>query len=158
LAGLDYPEGHFLAHARKCALAEVPLYAVMSQTGDWSGVDHVAPLIHALAVSDGRFNDVTGWERDLGSGANTYLLAAARRMIVARGGTPDFPTVVDYMKFSSLREDFIDAAIADLELALPHAAALRLPEFPSFVEQRTVRLLQFRDGLALARLAALLAA
>ena len=159
LLGSEYSESDFLAHAQKCALAEVPIYAAMAASGDWSGVEHVAPLIHALAISYGRFNDVTGNERDLASGANTYLICKARAFARAQGADDnDRSTIQRVLRTSPVIEDFLDAAARDLHVAQAPASALGLPEFPAFVEERSRRLAQMRDGYTVARLAALFAA
>ena len=151
-----YGAAAFVAHARKCALAEIPLYAAMAAARDWSGVEHVAPLVHALALSYGRFNDVTGFDRDLQAGANTYLLSRARTL--AGSHANDRQAVERVVRTSELVEEFLGAAILDLERAVPHAQALGMPQFTNFVNDRSRRLVEMRDGYALARLAAALAA
>ena len=159
LAQEQYLELDFIEHAKKCALAEVPIYAVMAASRDWSGVNHVAPLIHALACSYGRFNDVTGVDRDLASGANTLLICKAREHAANAGPDAGGREVLQrILRTSPIIEDFLDAAARDLLAALPHAEALGMDEFPAFVAERSQRLAQMRDGYTVARLAALFAA
>lgn len=156
LSESTYPAEAFTAHARKCALAEIPLYAVMAAAREWHAVEHVAPLVHALALSYGRFNDVTGVERDLAVGANTFLIAQARSRLAT--GSDDPGAVRQILQTTPLIEDNLTAAVLDLRAAEPHAHALGMPMFSAFVADRSRRLLEMRDGFTMARLAALLAA
>lgn len=154
LSQLEYPTEAFTAHARKCTLAEIPLYAVMASARNWHAVEHVGPLVHALALSYGRFNDVTGVERDLAAGANTFLLSQARAS--TSGGDP--ASIRQVLQISPLIEDYLTAAVLDLRAAEPHGNALGMPMFTNFVADRSRRLLEMRDSYTIARLAALLAA
>jgi hypothetical protein len=150
-----YPHADFLAHARKCALAEVPLYAVMSAAQDWTGVDEVRPLVHGLARSYGCVNDVLGWERDLASGANTYLLSRAREL---SGPDASDDQVRAALLVSPLLEELLDEARSTLQGTRGHAAALGLAAFGRFVDERAARLDGLQARVTLVRLAAVLAA
>lgn len=152
-----YGHAEFVDHAQKCALAEAPLYLVLGAAGDGRNWESVAPLVHALAVSYGLFNDVMGHARDLDAGANTFLVAKAR----ALAGGPGVATDADVRRVlatTALQERFLDEAASALVQALPFAEALGMPTFPVFVEERRARLRQVRDGITLLRLASTLAA
>lgn len=136
-----YGEADFARHARKVALAEVPIYATMAASGDWSGVDRVAPLIHALGRAYGLVNDVLGHERDLRTNGHTYLLAGLadpRRELLA----------------SDRLEGFLDRAARHHEEAREHARALGMTEIEAYTEERKARLAGIRDTISLLRLGA----
>ncbi len=152
-----YLHAEFVDHAQKCALAEAPVYLVLSASGDARNWESVAPLVHALAVSYGLFNDVMGHARDLDAGANTFLVAKAR----ALAGGPGVATGADVRRVlatTALQERFLDEAGAALLQALPFAEALGMPTFAVFVEERRARLRLLRDRITLLRLASTLAA
>ncbi len=149
-----YSAADFEAHARKCALAELPLYAVMSASGDWTGAAAVRPLVHGLARSYGCVNDVLGWERDLSSGANTYLLSAARALAGPSGLAGE---VRRALLFSPLLETMLAEAERALEDCRAPAAELRLREFDRFLEERGARLRALTIRVSLVRLAAVTA-
>jgi hypothetical protein len=154
----DYPPERFVAHARKCALAEVPIYAVMAASQDWRGVEEVRPLVHAVALSYGRFNDVMGHARDLDAGAGTFLIAQARAEARRQGREGTDADVRAVLATGPLQERFLDEAAADLQVATGPAARLGMHTFTAFAAERCARLASVRDGITLLRLAALLAA
>lgn len=155
-----YPHAAFVRHARKCALAEVPLYAVMGASGDWRGEAHVAPLIHALGRSYGCINDVWGHERDLLSGGRTWLLSHARELAREATGLADPPmqAVRDALVRTPVMEELVAESIRTLDGARAPAAALGMPVFEAFVAQRAVRLLEVQAKITVLRLTAVLAA
>ncbi len=150
-----YTFADFVDHAHKCALAEAPLYLVLSSSGDARSWESVRPLVHQLAVSYGLFNDVMGHARDLESGAHTFLVAKARALAGKRGSDADVERI---LATTSLQERFLDEAAEALDRALPHAEALDMANFPIFVAERKARLRQVRDGITLLRLVSSLAA
>ncbi|MBM4389526.1 MAG: class 1 isoprenoid biosynthesis enzyme [Deltaproteobacteria bacterium] len=145
----------FVEHAQKCALAEAPLYLVLSSSGDARTWESVRPLVHELAVSYGLFNDVMGNARDLERGAHSFLLAKARALAENRGGGADVERI---LATTSLQERFLDEAAVALDRARPHAEALDMPNFPIFAEERKARLRQVKEGITLLRLVSSLAA
>lgn len=149
-----YDAEAFGQHARKCAMAEVPLYAVMSASGDWMGVGAVAELVHRLAQSYGCVNDVLGWERDLASGANTYLLSQARELA---GPGATLSEVGNALVASPILEDMLTAADVHLHGCLEPARELGLRRFEAFAVARRARLQELRSRVSLLRLAHLLA-
>ncbi|MSQ00268.1 MAG: class 1 isoprenoid biosynthesis enzyme [Myxococcales bacterium] len=155
----DYAHADFVAHARKCALAEVPLYAVMSASGEWRGVEHVVPLIHSLSRSYGCFNDVMGYERDLAAGGRTWLLAQARTLARARTGEadPNGSAIRSALVSSELMEALVHESITMLEAARPPALGLGMPAFEAFATARAARLAEVAAKVTLLRLTAALA-
>ncbi len=149
-----YSAHAFARHAQKCAMAELPLYAVMSVAGDWTAVDEVAPLVHGLASSYGCVNDVLGWERDLASGGNTYLLARARALVGA-DAPPD--EVARALVGSPLMEEMLLAAESHLASCQEPARRLGLRRFDAFHHARRLRLQDIQARVSVLRLANLLA-
>ncbi len=157
--GGSYPHAAFVQHARKCALAEVPLYAVMGASGDWRGEAQVPKLVHALALSYGCVNDVWGHERDLLSGGRTWLLSHAREVArEAAGGEPSVEQVRRALVHTPIMEELVAQSIAELGRARTAAAALGVAHFDVFAAQRSVRLLHVQSRIAVLRLQAVLAA
>jgi hypothetical protein len=150
-----YPHAEFARHAGKCAMAEVPLYAVMSAAADWRGAEAVPTLVHGLARSYGCVNDVLGWERDLQSGANTYLLARARAL-AGPGASPE--AIRRALLVSPLLEELLTEAQATLSACRGPAEALGLRRFEAFMGERTTRLGELHTRVTLVRLSTLLAA
>lgn len=138
---LPYLEADFARHARKVALAEVPIYAAMAASGDWSGVERVPALIHALGQAYGLVNDVLGHERDLRTNGHTYLLAGLR--------DPRADLVA-----SNRLEAFLDRAAAHHDEAREHARALGMREIDAYTAERRARLAGIRDTISLLRLGA----
>ena len=155
----EYAHAAFVAHARKCALAEVPLYAVMSASGDWRGAPHVGTLVHALSRSYGCFNDVMGFERDLAAGGRTWLLSQARSLACARTGVsaPDVGTIRTTLVASELMEALVQEAIATMDAARPAALALGMLPFEDFATARTARLAEVAAKVTVMRLMSALA-
>lgn len=149
-----YAHADFVQHARKCALAEVPLYAVMSARGDWAGADAVPRLVHALARSYGCVNDVMGHARDLESGARTYLWSEVRAS--ATRGNPAATAPPELLRAELLAGGAMDAllteAAATLNDARVAAAELRIAPFERFAEQRAARIAELQVRLAFVRL------
>ncbi len=155
----EYAHAAFVRHARKCALAEVPLYAVMSASGDWRGAESVPQLIHALSRSYGCFNDVMGYERDLAAGGRTWLLSQARALASARTGAaaPDDAKIRSTLVTSELMEALVQESITTLGLARPAALAIGMPPFEAFATARTTRLEEMAAKVIVLRLMAALA-
>ncbi len=143
---VDTPYSHadFVTHARKCALAEVPLYAVMAARRDWTGAAGVPRLVHALARSYGCVNDVMGHARDLESGARTYLWSEVRA-----SATRGLPGVMDTL-LAEAGTTLNDARVA--------AAELGIAPFERFADQRAARIAELQTRLAFVRLTTLLSA
>jgi hypothetical protein len=78
-----YSERAFRAHARKTAMAEIPLYAALARAGRWHRAPDVPGFVHCLGEAYGLVNDLVGFERDVRAGAQTYLLARVRRHVPA---------------------------------------------------------------------------
>ena len=153
-----YPHAAFVAHAQKCALAEVPLYACMAASGDWSGVEEVPRLVHALGRSYGAVNDVMGHARDLQSGARTWLLAAAESALAAAGNAAPSPAeVLGELHRGPHLDALLGEAITTLADAEAAAARLGMPAFAGFAAERSARLADLRARLTFLRLGAALA-
>ncbi len=159
-ADAPYTHPDFVAHARKCALAELPLYAVMAATGDWAGVAAVPRLVHALARSYGCVNDVMGHARDLESGARTYLWSEVRAS-AARGNTSAAPPA-ELLRAELFAGTTMDALLVEagttLNDARAAAAELHIDTFDRFADQRAARITELQTRLALVRLTSALSA
>lgn len=136
-----YLEDDFARHARKVALAEVPIYAAMAASGDWTGVERVPALVHALGQAYGLVNDVLGHERDLRINGHTYLLAGMADPRAELLG-------------SNRLERFLERAAAHHEEAREHGRALGLAEIDAYTAERQERLAGIRDTISLLRLGA----
>ncbi|GDX83038.1 hypothetical protein LBMAG42_48490 [Deltaproteobacteria bacterium] len=149
-----YTHADFVAHARKCALAEVPLYAVMSARGDWAGAEAVPRLVHALARSYGCVNDVMGHVRDLESGAKTYLWSEVRAS--ATRGTPGATAPPELLRAELASGGVMDSLLAEAAATLNDArvaaAELEIPTFDRFADQRAARIAELQLRLAFVRL------
>lgn len=145
-----YPADAFARHARKVAVAEIPVYAAMAASGDWAGVECVAPLVQDLGIAYGLLNDVAGHERDLAAGAHTHLIATAG----VGAGSDDPEAIRHVLRTSDLLESFLDRAAQAHVAALAPAGALGMATFPAFTTERLARLALLRDRLSLRRLSA----
>ncbi len=145
----EYSTQDFTTHARKVAVAEIPIYAVMAASDDWRGVEHVPNLVHALGQAYGRLNDVLGHERDLRTNGNTFLLARAQ----ARAGAADTDAIRAALLRSDLLEEFLDEAMVSHRAALVHAEAVGIPAMGIFTDERLARLGTMRVQVSLMRLA-----
>ena len=149
-----YAEADFVAHAEKVALAEIPLLAALARAGRWDRAAAVRPLVHRLGVAYGRANDVFGHDRDLRSGAETFLLARVRASVD--------PPLHDAGVRAALQADpWLDDALAAAEVdhrsCLPLAAEVGLAGFDAWTERRMTYLREARARLVALRLAAALA-
>lgn len=137
-----YAEADFVAHAAKVAMAEIPLYAALYQSGQWEKAGHVPALVHALGVAYGYFNDVRGYRRDIASHSRTFLLAQV---------PSDHPEQA--LRTGPFLEDALSTAMQWHERAIPHAEKIGMPPFLLYTTERLSRLRQLHQQLAYTRLA-----
>jgi hypothetical protein len=145
-----YADAAFRAHARKVALAEIPLYAVLALRGDWSGTRHVERLVHLLGCAYGLANDIQGLDPDAAAGHHTYVLSRLDLEVPAR-------TAAGRPHERALQTDLLERVLAqaiDLhEQARPVAHALGLDRFDDYTDERIAWLRRWSDEISLARLA-----
>jgi hypothetical protein len=146
-----YSDRNFVAHARKVAMAEIPLYAVLSRRRRWEAVEHIPKLIHLLGQAYGLTNDVDGSERDLQAGMNTYLLAQVRADLPF-SRRHDHHAIRDALHRSPYREKFMLRAARLLERTREPALALGMDTIDDFITERVQRLQQAAVDFALVRL------
>jgi hypothetical protein len=153
-----YSAAAFRRHSRKVALARIPLYAVLARTRRaWpASLRRVDQLIDCMGQSYGLVNDVLGCTRDLASGANTHLLAMARRTL-SRAQQRDRKAVERALVGQPLFETFLGRAIVLHRRALSIGEALGIRAMRAFTEERITRIEHHIGQMTKLRLAAALA-
>lgn len=146
----QYSEAAFRAHARKVAVAEIPLYAIMALRGDWSGVRCVTPLIRLLGRAYGLVNDIQGMRPDTASGHTTFVLSTlAREVRTRRRNRPHDDPALE----TDVLERMLSRAMALHEQARPIAHNLGMRRFDAFTDERVAWLERWSREISLARLA-----
>jgi hypothetical protein len=136
-----YTRPAFRRHARKVALARIPLYAVLSRQKD-DGASQIAKvdrLIDLMGEAYGLVNDVIGCARDLRSGAQTYLLATARDSAARRSSERGL-SAQEALVAQPLLEDFLERAMRLHHKALPVGESLGIRNMALFTQERTLRI------------------
>jgi hypothetical protein len=151
-----YPAARFRRHARKVALARIPLHAVQDLVGRPAPA-RVNLFVDRLGEAYGLVNDVLGVERDLKAGLRTYLIASVAQGLPVR----ERPTPARLRRALLERphlESFLDEAIRLHQRVVPMGEALGIRCMAGFTADRIARLrhhqtraLGLRLGYALAR-------
>lgn len=131
----------FRRHARKVALARIPLYALlarMRKDGDqrMAAVDR---MIDRLGEAYGLVNDVLGFSRDLQSGTQTYLLSTARSLL-PRNRQSDPVALRNSLIAAPLFEQFLRRAIRLQKRALVAGQELGIRAMAGYTEERIARI------------------
>jgi hypothetical protein len=133
-----YSSALFRRHARKVALARIPLYAVVDgdRTADKSAIDN---LIDRLGQAYGLVNDVLGVERDLLAGMRTYLIATVEEALPRRRRRDPAALRRGLLKYPYL-EQFLERAIALHLLIQPLGEALGIAHMRHYTDERIERI------------------
>lgn len=136
-----YRGAAFRRHARKVALARVPLYALLARMGrdDARHVAMVDRLIDQMGEAYGLANDVLGCPRDLACGAETYLIASARSLLPRRLRN-DTRAVRQVLIAEPLFERFLRRAVRIHLRARETGRALGMRAMDAFTADRVARL------------------
>jgi hypothetical protein len=153
-----YPSAAFRRHARKVALARIPLYAVLAREHrngkrDFAKVDR---LIDLMGEAYGLVNDVLGCARDLAAGARTYLLGTAAASLPLKSRRNP-QAIVRVLATTPLFESFLTRAIRIHRRAQRTGEALGVHNMAAFTEQRTARIAWHLQQATTLRLAVALA-
>jgi hypothetical protein len=141
-----YPAARFRRHARKVALARIPLYAVMDGDGhaDKNAVD---TFIDRLGQAYGLVNDVIGVERDLLAGLRTHLISTVEEALPRRHRR-DPAALRRGLLTEPCLERFLERAIALHRRIRPLGEALGIARMGSYTEERIERI-RYHHGRAL---------
>jgi hypothetical protein len=153
-----YPPARFRRHARKVALARIPLYAVLAKDRrlDKRSTAQVDAFIDLLGEGYGLVNDVLGCPRDLAAGTWTYLLATAASTLAR--STPRNPETLRHaLAKQPIFERFLERAIRVHVRALPIGQDLGIREMSAFTEERRARITTHLHNVTTLRLAMALA-
>lgn len=153
-----YQPEQFRRHARKVALARIPLYAVLARDNrlDRRRIAQVDRLIDDLGEAYGLVNDVLGCSRDLSSGAWTYLIAsAAARLPPKRRRDPQ--AIQHVLAEQPLFETFLERSMRIHTRALPVGQALGVSAMVAFTVERRTRIAEHLRSATTLRLAMALA-
>ena len=137
-APTPYTPARFRRHARKVALARIPLYAVMD------GADPARKIamdrfIDQLGQAYGLVNDVLGVERDLVQGMRTYLIATVETGLPARARKHPAALRRELLKHPHL-ERFLERAIALHRRIKPMGEALNIAHLDEYTDERINRI------------------
>jgi len=139
----SYSPALFRRHARKVALARIPLYAVAD--GDpnvsKSAIDN---LIDRLGQAYGLVNDVLGVERDLVAGMRTYLIATVEETLPKRRRR-DPRAVRRALLGHPHLEDFLEEAIVLHRRIQPLGEALGIACMGRYTDERIERIRHHHD-------------
>lgn len=136
-----YQRAAFRRHARKVALARIPLYAVLARTQKAGGtqVAAVDRLIDHLGEAYGLVNDVLGCSRDLQSGAQTHLLSTARASLPL--SQRDDPVALGKSLIAApYFEQFLRRAIRAQKRSLVAGDALGMRAMADYTKERIARI------------------
>lgn len=133
-----YSAARFRRHARKVALARIPLYAVMD--GD-AQVEKTAidDFIDRLGCAYGLVNDVIGVKRDLSAGLRTYLLATVEESLPKRRRRDPAELRGELLRGPHM-ERFLERAIALHRRIQPLGEALGIARMGCYTGERIERL------------------
>jgi hypothetical protein len=131
-----YSRARFRRHARKVALARIPLHAVHDLLGT-PRPRHIAELVDGLGEAYGLANDVLGVTRDLTAGLRTYLIAAVEG---SRPGRATPASLRRALLEQSHLESFLDRALVLHRRLLPLGQALGIAGMAEFTTDRLLRL------------------
>lgn len=133
-----YSPARFRRHARKVALARIPLYAVMD---DDKAVERTAidNFIDRLGHAYGLVNDVIGVERDLSAGLRTYLVATVEESLPKRYHGDPAELRRELLKQPHL-ERFLEQAIALHRGIRPLGEAVGIARMGSYTDERIERI------------------
>lgn len=132
-----YSHALFRRHARKVALARIPLYAVMDGDDD-ADKTAIDDLIDRLGHAYGLANDVIGVERDLSAGLRTYLLATVEESLPGRRRDP--AKLRQGLVRGPHLEKFLEQAIALHRRIQPLGEALGIAHMDAYTSERIERL------------------
>lgn len=133
-----YSAALFRRHARKVALARIPLYAVLDGDPATDQAD-VDTFIDRLGQAYGLVNDVIGVERDLVAGMRTYLLATVEKALPKQRRRDPTALRRELMKHPHL-EQFLERAIALHRRIRPLGEALGIARIGPYTDERIERL------------------
>lgn len=142
-----YSAVRFRRHARKVALARIPLYAVMDRQPDLEKAA-IDAFIDRLGHAYGLVNDVIGVERDLSAGLRTYLLATVEETLPKRSRR-DPAALRRALLREPYLERFLEQAITLHRRIQPLGEALGIAGMDAYTEERIERL-RHHQGRALA--------
>jgi len=133
-----YSPARFRRHARKVALARIPLYAVIDgdKNADKSSIDN---FIDRLGQAYGLVNDVIGVERDLQAGLRTYLIATVEEALPKRCRRDPVALRRALLKYPHL-EQFLEQAIALHRRIQPLGEALGIARMGPYTSERIERI------------------
>jgi phytoene/squalene synthetase len=152
----SYEEPTFQDHCRKVAVAELPLFAILSLEKRLHLKESVRSLISKLGVAYGLTNDVIGFQRDVVAGMQTHLIAQIRPQ-VAKISWGNKAVMSAALLQSAEVESFLERARRAHRSANRDAKKLGLAQFPAFTRRRLARLDELERQTLLARLSAALA-
>ncbi len=141
-----YSSALFRRHARKVALARIPLYAVVDgdKSGDKTAID---TFIDRLGQAYGLVNDVLGVERDLSAGMRTYLIAAVEEALPKRRRTDPVAVRRELLRNPHL-ERFLEQVIALHRRIRLLGEALGIARMGPYTDERIERI-RFHHARAL---------
>jgi hypothetical protein len=133
-----YSSALFRRHARKVALARIPLYAVVDgdRTVDKNAIDS---FIDRLGEAYGLVNDVIGVERDLLAGMRTYLIATVEEALPSRHRRDPVSLRRRLLEHPHL-ERFLERAIALHRRLRPLGEALGIAGMGAYTDERIERI------------------
>lgn len=136
-----YDPRAFRRHARKVALARIPLYAVLAIDGRATRVAfaNVDRLIDRMGESYGLVNDVLGCYRDLTSGTRTYLLSSAATGSSRKSGKASTP-IEQALVARPWFERFLTRAVRIHRRSLSVGQALGIRQMERYTEERIARI------------------
>jgi hypothetical protein len=138
LSRAPYPSARFRRHARKVALARIPLHAVQDLLGR-----PVPRLVNAfidrLGQAYGLANDVLGVERDLEARLRTHLIATVEQDLPARP-RPTPARLRRALLEQAHLESFLDRAMALHRRLVPMGEQLGIRCMAEFTAERIQRL------------------
>jgi hypothetical protein len=138
-----YSAALFRRHARKVALARIPLYAVTdgAQMTDKEAID---TFIDRLGQAYGLVNDVLGVERDLRAGMRTYLVATVEESLPKRVRRDPTALRMGLLRHPYL-ESFLEQAITLHRRIQPPGEALGISHMASYTKERIERIREHYD-------------
>jgi hypothetical protein len=133
-----YSFARFRRHARKVAVARIPLYAVVDgdKTADKDAIDR---FIDRLGEAYGLVNDVLGVERDLLAEQRTYLIATVEQTLPKRSRSDPARVRRALLKHPHL-EQFLEKAVVLHRRLRPLGEALGVSHMGDYTDERIERL------------------
>jgi len=145
-AHTPYTTARFRRHARKVALARIPLYAVMEGESPKPKIA-MDRFIDQLGAAYGLVNDVLGVERDLVAGMRTFLIATVEAGLPTRA-KKDPATLRRELLMHPYLEHFLERAIALHRRIKSMGEALKIARMDEYTHER-IELLRHHHALAL---------